>query len=81
MNGAAIAAIIQAVAAIIRALTALIDSAYTNGWWLIITLHDITASGAAAATEWDVSKVQTVVDYCNTKPIPVRTIGEVLTAT
>lgn len=71
---------VDAAATSAATLTALIDSAYTNGWWLIITLHDVTASGASAATEWDVSKVQTVVDYCNTKPIPVRLIGEVLTA-
>lgn len=61
-------------------VTALIDDAYANGWWLILTLHDIKGSGSTLATEWDYANLATVADYCITKGIPVRTVGEVVTA-
>lgn len=60
--------------------TGLIDQAYANGDWLILYTHKVVASGATG-TQILTANFQTVVDYLNTKGIPVRTVGDVLQAT
>lgn len=56
-----------------------IDRAYTNGNHLILTVHDLVASGATGFA-WPQASFAQVVDYCATKGIPVRALGDVLTA-
>jgi hypothetical protein len=55
-----------------------IDKAYANRTWLILCFHKIVTSGAALSTEYNVADFQTIIDYCASKPIPVRTIGFVM---
>ena len=59
-------------------LTAAIDTAVTNKEWLILMFHKIVASGATGTVEYNKADLQTVVDYCNTKPIAVKTMSEML---
>ena len=58
-------------------LTAKIDKAYANNEWLVMTFHDIVASGATG-TQYDLANFQTVVNYAASKGIAVRTIGSAL---
>jgi len=58
-------------------LTELIDDAYDNGSWLILTFHSIVAA-PAAATEYATADFTTVINYLAAKGIPVRTISDVL---
>lgn len=55
----------------------LVDTAYTWGTWLIILVHKLTAS-PSGSLEWSSTDFPTLVDYINTKGIPVRTVGDVL---
>lgn len=55
-----------------------VDNAYANGTWLIITVHDLVASGASAGTQWLTSDFQGLTDYIATKGIPVEPVGAVL---
>lgn len=54
-----------------------IDQAYTHGHHLILTMHDVVATGA---TGNQFGGLSAVVDYLATKGIPVRPIGEALSA-
>lgn len=56
--------------------TAAIDKAYTNGSWLQLVHHDILSSGATG-NQLNAADFQTIVDYCNTKGIPVAPVSEV----
>jgi hypothetical protein len=55
----------------------LVDNAYTNGGWLVFVFHDINAGGTGT-NSWSTANFQGLVDYFNTKGIPVKTVGEVL---
>jgi len=61
-------------------IQALVDKAYTNKQWLILVFHKILTT-SATSIEYSIANFGTVVDYLNTKGIPVRTVGEVLRAT
>lgn len=58
-------------------LQADIDSAFTNGEWLILMFHRLE-SPANAATQYTPANFATVIDYLATKTIPVRTVGDVM---
>jgi peptidoglycan/xylan/chitin deacetylase (PgdA/CDA1 family) len=66
----------------VAAAKAVVDTAYANGSWLIITTHDlVTVAPTPAGTtlvQWDIASYQQLVDYVATKGIPVRTVGDVL---
>lgn len=55
-----------------------IDAAYANQTWLILIFHDVVASGATGDTQYNAASFNTVIDYLNTKGIPVKTVGDVL---
>lgn len=59
-------------------ITNAIATANTNKEWLILMLHQIVASGATGNTQYNKADLQTVVDYCNTNNISVKTVTEVL---
>lgn len=61
----------------VASLTAAIDEAFTSGEWLIISNHDLV-SAIGSTTDQLIADFQAVVDYVNTKGIPVRTVGQVL---
>lgn len=61
-------------------LQTLIDNAYANKQWLILCFHKIKAS-PADNTEYSITNFGTVIDYLNTKGIPVLTVGDVLRKT
>lgn len=61
-------------------VNALVDNAYANRTWLILIFHKLLPSGAATGIEYNQVDFNTVVDYLNTKGIPVRTVSEVLAA-
>lgn len=61
----------------VAVLTAAIDQAAANGEWLIISNHDLVTT-VSGTTDQTIADFQAVVDYVNTKGIPVRTVGEVL---
>jgi hypothetical protein len=54
-----------------------IDNAFANKEWLILMLHRIETP-ADVATKYTPTNFNTVIDYLNTKGIPVRTVGDVL---
>jgi peptidoglycan/xylan/chitin deacetylase (PgdA/CDA1 family) len=56
-----------------------IDNAYANGQWLNLVFHEIKAS-PVSNLQYSVADFATVIDYLNTKGIPVMTIDEVLRA-
>jgi len=58
-------------------LTAQIDAAYSGGNWLNLTFHSIVAS-PSIVTEYSTANFTTVVNYLNTKGIPVLPMGEVM---
>lgn len=59
-------------------IQAYVDAAYTYGGWLILAFHDITASGASSATQWDVANFSSLMSYIAGKGMPVRTVDEVV---
>jgi peptidoglycan/xylan/chitin deacetylase (PgdA/CDA1 family) len=61
----------------VATVQAAIDAAYANGEWLILSFHNITAS-PSAGIDYAQSSFNTIIDYLNTKGIPVRTVAEVL---
>jgi peptidoglycan/xylan/chitin deacetylase (PgdA/CDA1 family) len=61
----------------LASLQAAVDRAYSNHEWLILTFHDIQAS-ASGNLEISTANFQALVDYINTKGIPVRTVSDVL---
>lgn len=60
-------------------LTGLVDAAYANKGWLLLTFHSVVAT-ADKSTEYSTANFTTVVDYIASKGIPVRTVGEVLSS-
>jgi hypothetical protein len=56
-----------------------IDNAFANKEWLILMFHRISTP-ADVTTKYTPTNFNTVIDYLNTKGIPVRTIGDVLSA-
>jgi len=51
-----------------------IDRAYTYKTWIVFVLHNLITSGIG----WPLrSDLQSIIDYCVTKGIPVRTVDEV----
>lgn len=58
-------------------ITAAIDAAYTNKAWLILVFHGIDDSAQTWPT-YSIANFGTVIDYLNTKGIPVRTVGDVM---
>lgn len=56
-----------------------IDSAFTNKEWLILMFHRLE-SPADVATKYTPANFATVIDYLNTKGIPVRTVGDVISS-
>jgi hypothetical protein len=54
-----------------------VDRAYTAGTWLHLIFHDIVTT-PSTTTQYSIANFGTVVDYLNTKGIPVRTVGDVL---
>jgi hypothetical protein len=58
-------------------ITAEIDAAYTGNYHLILVAHDIVNSGATGGSILKAT-FQSVVDYCATKGIPVKTMQQVL---
>jgi peptidoglycan/xylan/chitin deacetylase (PgdA/CDA1 family) len=59
-------------------ITTAIARANTNKEWLILMFHKIVSSGASGNTEYNKADLQTVVDYCSTNNITVKTMHEVL---
>lgn len=58
-------------------INGLIDKAVTEKAWLILTFH-IIRTPATAQTMYLPADFATIIDYLNTKGIPVRTYGDVL---
>jgi peptidoglycan/xylan/chitin deacetylase (PgdA/CDA1 family) len=58
----------------------LIDNAFANKQWLILTFHKIVTSPANTG-EYSIANFGTIIDYLNTKGIPVMTVGDVLRKT
>ena len=54
-----------------------VDLAYANKTWLILVFHKIVAA-PSVSTEYSIANFGTVIDYLNTKGIPVRTVNQVL---
>lgn len=54
-----------------------IDDAYTNQDWIILTFHNLVAA-PGATTEWAIADFESLMDYIDTKGIPVRTVGDVM---
>ena len=63
----------------VASLKAMVDQAYAHGGWLQFCFHQLVNT-ATTATHYLTTDFQQVVDYCATKGIPVRTVGEVLAA-
>lgn len=59
------------------AIQALIDDAYAKKSWLVLLFHGIVTT-PSLTTEYSIANFGTVIDYVNTKGIPVRTVGDVL---
>ncbi len=60
-------------------LTAAVDAAYTNKSWLIIIVHDVvTTPTGGSIPQWSTANFNSLIDYLNTKGIPVRTVADVL---
>jgi hypothetical protein len=59
-------------------ITAAIARANTNKEWLILMFHKIMSSGASGNTGYNKGDLHTVVDYCNTNNIAVKTMHEIL---
>lgn len=55
----------------------LIDNAFANKHWLILLFHEIVAS-PSASTQYSITNFGTIIDYLNTKTIPVMTVADVL---
>jgi len=60
----------------VASITAQIDEAYANGRWLHLVFHHIVASPGFG--QYSITGFQQIVNYCTTKAIPVKTIGEVM---
>lgn len=58
---------------------AIIDRAFANKQWAILTFHDLVTT-ATTNLQWPVASFQSLVDYISAKGIPVRTVGDVLNA-
>jgi peptidoglycan/xylan/chitin deacetylase (PgdA/CDA1 family) len=56
-----------------------VDNAYANGQWLNLVFHEIKAT-PASTFQYSITDFATVIDYLNTKGIPVMTVDEVLRA-
>jgi hypothetical protein len=54
-----------------------IDRAFANAEWLILVFHDIVTT-ANTGLQFSIANFQTIIDYINTKGIPLRLISEVL---
>jgi peptidoglycan/xylan/chitin deacetylase (PgdA/CDA1 family) len=57
----------------------LVDNAYNNKNWLILTFHNVLPT-ATLSTDYSVANFTTITDYLNTRGIPIRTVGEVMRA-
>lgn len=55
----------------------LIDNAFANKQWLILLFHEIVTT-PASSTQYSIANFGTIVDYLNTKGIPVMTVADVL---
>jgi peptidoglycan/xylan/chitin deacetylase (PgdA/CDA1 family) len=60
-------------------ITALIDQIKANKEWLILTFHDIVASGPTS-TGTTITIFQGIIDYLNTQGVAVRTVADVMAA-
>lgn len=58
--------------------TAHIDTAKAKKKWLIFNCHQVVASGASGSTNINLADLQTIVDYCHTVGVPIRTVGDVI---
>jgi peptidoglycan/xylan/chitin deacetylase (PgdA/CDA1 family) len=61
----------------LASVEAAVDRAYANKEWLILLFHDIQAS-ASGNLQFSTANFQALMDYINTKGIPVRPVSEVL---
>jgi peptidoglycan/xylan/chitin deacetylase (PgdA/CDA1 family) len=55
-----------------------IDVAKAKGRWLVFVCHDVKSSGASGTTQLNVADLTTIVNYCQSQSVPIRTVGEVL---
>jgi peptidoglycan/xylan/chitin deacetylase (PgdA/CDA1 family) len=58
----------------------LIDNAFANKHWLILTFHRIVTT-PGSSSEYSIANFGTLIDYLNTKGIPVVTVADVLRKT
>ncbi|MGZ4519160.1 MAG: polysaccharide deacetylase family protein [Mycobacteriaceae bacterium] len=54
-----------------------VDRAFANKEWLVFCMHDIVTT-ATTNLQWSIANFQALVDYVNTKTIPVRKVSDVL---
>ena len=59
------------------AIQTLIDNAFANKHWLILLFHEIVTS-PGSSTQYSIANFGTIIDYLNTKGIPVATVADVL---
>lgn len=65
----------------VATLSTRIDSAYANGVWLILIIHDLTTrTTGLGRTQWNATDFATLLDYIKSRGMPVRTIGQVVQA-